>query len=150
MIVKNLIMQKLERIWSSHYKKCVLICYWIFGLCNNFAYVVMLSAAHDILSKDENSNSTEINSTTTTPILFSNQTNKYDCNEISTGAILLADILPGISIKLIAPFFIHHISYKSRVIFVVIVNIMSYLLVALTPSDYTSLIFLGGESFENI
>lgn len=23
--------------------------YWIFGLCNNFGYVVMLTAAHDII-----------------------------------------------------------------------------------------------------
>ena len=28
-----------------------LVAYWILGLCNNFGYVVMLSAAHDILSE---------------------------------------------------------------------------------------------------
>ncbi|MBN3315709.1 CLN3 protein, partial [Atractosteus spatula] len=27
--------------------------FWLLGLCNNFAYVVMLSAAHDILSQQE-------------------------------------------------------------------------------------------------
>lgn len=26
-----------------------LVAYWILGLCNNYGYVVMLSAAHDIL-----------------------------------------------------------------------------------------------------
>lgn len=30
----------------------------LLGLCNNFAYVVMLSAAHDILEKQESENST--------------------------------------------------------------------------------------------
>lgn len=30
----------------------------LLGLCNNFAYVVMLSAAHDILKKEESKNST--------------------------------------------------------------------------------------------
>lgn len=29
-----------------------LIGYWLLGLCNNYAYVIMLSAAHDILSND--------------------------------------------------------------------------------------------------
>lgn len=26
-----------------------LVAYWFFGLCNNFGYVVMLTAAHEIL-----------------------------------------------------------------------------------------------------
>lgn len=26
-----------------------LVSYWIFGLCNNFGYVVMLTAAHSII-----------------------------------------------------------------------------------------------------
>lgn len=30
-----------------------LVSYWIFGLCNNFGYVVMLTAAHSII-KDLN------------------------------------------------------------------------------------------------
>ena len=29
-----------------------LIAYWFLGLCNNYAFVIMLSAAHDILSND--------------------------------------------------------------------------------------------------
>jgi hypothetical protein len=29
-----------------------LVAFWILGLCNNYGYVVMLSAAHDILSKN--------------------------------------------------------------------------------------------------
>lgn len=28
-----------------------LVAYWIFGLCNNFGYVVMLTAAHDIIDE---------------------------------------------------------------------------------------------------
>lgn len=28
-----------------------LVAYWIFGLCNNFGYVVMLTAAHDIIKE---------------------------------------------------------------------------------------------------
>lgn len=32
-----------------------LIAFWFFGLCNNYGYVVMLSAAEDILAVQENS-----------------------------------------------------------------------------------------------
>lgn len=28
-----------------------LVAYWLLGLCNNFGYVVMLSAAHDIIAR---------------------------------------------------------------------------------------------------
>lgn len=35
-----------KRMW-----RC-LVAYWILGLCNNYGYVVMLSAANDILHKD--------------------------------------------------------------------------------------------------
>lgn len=47
------------------------------GLCNNFGFVVMLSAAHDILKDEGNSNSTQNAS--------NNSTNQFDCNRISTG-----------------------------------------------------------------
>ena len=79
----------------------------------------MLSAAHDILKQEEGTNST-------TPV--QNITNRLDCNSISTGvsllsrlslkydrvfqAILLADIIPALVIKVTAPFFMHLVPYK--------------------------------------
>jgi len=39
-------------ITSPKEKPRNLIAYWLLGLCNNYAYVIMLSAAHDILSED--------------------------------------------------------------------------------------------------
>ena len=45
----------------------------LLGLCNNFGYVVMLSAAHDILKQEENNS------------VIINATNQFDCNPISTG-----------------------------------------------------------------
>ncbi|TKR93073.1 hypothetical protein L596_007601 [Steinernema carpocapsae] len=30
-----------------------LVAFWLFGLCNNYAYVIMLSAAEDIMDKQE-------------------------------------------------------------------------------------------------
>ena len=38
---------------SSEDKKRNLVGFWLLGLCNNFAYVIMLSAAHDILKEQE-------------------------------------------------------------------------------------------------
>ena len=35
-----------ERSWRD------LAGFWLLGLCNNYAYVIMLSAAHDILGED--------------------------------------------------------------------------------------------------
>uniref|UniRef100_A0A668RGW6 Battenin n=1 Tax=Oreochromis aureus TaxID=47969 RepID=A0A668RGW6_OREAU len=74
--------------------------YRLLGLCNNFAYVVMLSAAHDILEKQESRNETA-----SVRKQISNSS-IYDCNPVSTAAVLLADILPTLFIKLFAPFLI--------------------------------------------
>uniref|UniRef100_A0A2K6CUI5 CLN3 lysosomal/endosomal transmembrane protein, battenin n=1 Tax=Macaca nemestrina TaxID=9545 RepID=A0A2K6CUI5_MACNE len=38
---------------GAHWKNAV--GFWLLGLCNNFSYVVMLSAAHDILSHERTS-----------------------------------------------------------------------------------------------
>uniref|UniRef100_A0A3B4H8Z5 Battenin n=1 Tax=Pundamilia nyererei TaxID=303518 RepID=A0A3B4H8Z5_9CICH len=52
--------------------------YRLLGLCNNFAYVVMLSAAHDILEKQESRNETA-----SVREQISNSS-IYDCNPVST------------------------------------------------------------------
>ncbi len=146
-------MEFLERYWQKYFAQFVIVSYWLLGLCNNFAYVVMLSAAHDLLHEHDANAS---NSSTPTPPLPQNHTNRYDCNELSTGAILLADILPGICVKLVAPMFIHHIKYSHRVVVVVLANLLSFSLVALAPGEHAWLIFLGvcmasiGSSFGEI
>uniref|UniRef100_A0A8C7QF95 Battenin n=1 Tax=Oncorhynchus mykiss TaxID=8022 RepID=A0A8C7QF95_ONCMY len=70
----------------------------LLGLCNNFAYVVMLSAAHDILKQQGSHNSTS-------PVRMGGKISRYDCT------VLLADILPTLMIKFFAPFFIHSLPY---------------------------------------
>ena len=83
----------LEPFWAKHYTNCVIICYWFLGMCNNFAYVIMLSAANDILS-DEKKNTTPNGSLAN--LFFkqteNNSTNKYDCNSLSTGTVLLGKL----------------------------------------------------------
>ncbi|XP_074787123.1 battenin-like [Athene noctua] len=40
----------------------------------------------------------------------------HNCNRVSTGAVLLADILPTLVIKMAAPFFFHLLPYNGRVV----------------------------------
>eukprot|EP00076_Gallus_gallus_P034052 XP_024999590.1 battenin isoform X1 [Gallus gallus] len=81
--------------------------FWLLGLCNNAPYVVMLSAAHDILRPNQ------------LPPAPHN-TSGHDCGPISTGAVLLADILPSLLIKMAAPFGAHLVPYSVRVVAVAI------------------------------
>ncbi|XP_055385595.1 battenin-like [Condylostylus longicornis] len=71
-----------------------LLAFWILGLCNNYGYKVMLSAAHDIIGKfDEHGDVSE-----------QNLENSRQCHLMSTGAVLLADIIPSLIVKLSGPF----------------------------------------------
>jgi hypothetical protein len=36
-------MKKLEYLWTQYFSFFVIGSYWFLGLCNNFAYVIMLS-----------------------------------------------------------------------------------------------------------
>ncbi|XP_056258375.1 battenin isoform X1 [Seriola aureovittata] len=117
--------------------------FWFLGLCNNFAYVVMLSAAHDILKKQESENGTAP-TPPTVAVDFqgrnSSNSSRYDCNPVSTAAVLLADILPTLVIKLFAPFVIHNLPYGVRVLFCVIVAAASFLLVSLSTAVWISIL----------
>uniref|UniRef100_A0A8C1NTI2 Battenin n=1 Tax=Cyprinus carpio TaxID=7962 RepID=A0A8C1NTI2_CYPCA len=121
--------------------------FWLLGLCNNFAYVVMLSAAHDILQKQESHN-------TTTPTPAPNGTNteiikssRYDCSPVSTAAVLLADILPTLLIKFTAPFYIHRVPYGFRVLVCFFTAVVSFLMVSFSS---TILMSIFGVVFASI
>uniref|UniRef100_A0A3B3ZN45 Battenin n=1 Tax=Periophthalmus magnuspinnatus TaxID=409849 RepID=A0A3B3ZN45_9GOBI len=114
----------------------------VLGLCNNFAYVVMLSAAHDILKKQENQNSTAtVTSTLDLQAGNSSNTSIYDCNPTSTAAVLLADILPTLFIKMFAPFVIHKFPYGFRILFCGLTAAASFLVVSFSSALWMS--FLG-------
>lgn len=78
-----------------------LVGFWILGLCNNYAYVIMISAAFDLLKDNPDDDDGD------SDLYNQNCTENFNCtrpcNKISTGAILLADILPSLAIKLVAP-----------------------------------------------
>ncbi|KAJ8676049.1 hypothetical protein QAD02_011835, partial [Eretmocerus hayati] len=95
-----------------------LLAFWVLGLCNNYGYVVMLSAAHDILN-DGKHEEEHVNT---------NETIR-SCNTVSTGAILLADVLPSLAIKLTAPFL--PMLVHTRMAGCVILSAAGFLLVSL-------------------
>lgn len=78
-----------------------LISFFIFGLVNNFGYVVMLSATGHILGDEKKSES----------------------------IVLLADILPSLIVKFSAPFILHKISYRIRIFITIIFGLLSFHLV---------------------
>ncbi|KAI5969179.1 BTN1 [Candida margitis] len=80
--------------------------FFIFGLLNNILYVIILSAAIDLVGS-------------ATP----------------KGVVLLADIMPSFTFKLVAPFFIHFIPYKIRLYSLVGLSTTGMLLISLSPQQ---------------
>nr|KAF6489088.1 CLN3 lysosomal/endosomal transmembrane protein, battenin [Molossus molossus] len=121
---------------GAHWKNA--IGFWLLGLCNNFSYVVMLSAAHDILShKRASGNQSHVDpDPVPTP---HNNSSRFDCNSVSTAAVLLADILPTLVIKLLAPLGLHLLPYSPRVLISGVCASGSFILVAFSHSVWTSL-----------
>ncbi|XP_069898648.1 battenin-like isoform X2 [Dipodomys merriami] len=98
----------------------------------------MLSAAHDILShKKEAGNHTHVDPG---PIpIPHNGSSRFDCNSVSTAAVLLADILPTLLIKFLAPLGLHLLPYSPRVLVSGICSAGSFVLVAFSHSVWVSL-----------
>ncbi|XP_054525078.1 battenin isoform X5 [Pan troglodytes] len=126
----------LDHHQGAHWKNAV--GFWLLGLCNNFSYVVMLSAAHDILSHKRTSGNQSHVDPGPTPMPH-NSSSRFDCNSVSTAAVLLADILPTLVIKLLAPLGLHLLPYSPRVLISGICAAGSFILVAFSHSVGTSL-----------
>jgi battenin len=75
------------------------------GLINNVLYVIILSAALDLVGPKPK------------------------------GIVLLADIMPSFLAKLVAPYFIHKIPYQVRVLGFVVLSTAGMLIIALTPES---------------
>ncbi|RWS31164.1 Battenin-like protein [Leptotrombidium deliense] len=99
----------------------------LLGLCNNYCYVVMLSAAVDLLKNVYKSGETD------------NSDNKNEteiCYPTSAGAVLVADIIPALIIKAIAPFIL--IGTHFKVLIVVALASLSFLMTALSNSAFVT------------
>lgn len=87
--------------------KSAFLSFWLFGLLNNVLYVVILSAAADLVG----------------PL-------------VPKATVLLADILPSFLIKLTAPFFIHLIPYNTRIVLLIALSLSGMLLVTLNAIEW--------------
>ncbi|KAK4678805.1 battenin CLN3 protein [Podospora pseudoanserina] len=83
----------------------VLVAFWLFGLVNNILYVLLLTAAQDLVGPS-----------------------------IPKALVLLADVMPSFLTKLVAPYFIHLVPYSIRILVFVALSSGGMLLVALTPN----------------
>ncbi|CAG8975481.1 hypothetical protein HYALB_00004799 [Hymenoscyphus albidus] len=84
----------------------VLAAFWLFGLINNLSYVIILSAAQDLVGPD-----------------------------VPKSTVLLADVLPSFFTKLVAPYFIHHVPYRLRVLVMTGLSVGGMFIIALTPNS---------------
>lgn len=113
------ILRVISQSWKDYDNTRNIVAFFFLGLTNNFGYVIMLSAAHDLLKiiddfKPHGSGAEYVR----------------DCNAISTGAILLANIIPGTLIKFVAPFV--PLMIHARMAVVVVATIMGLVLTALS------------------
>uniref|UniRef100_A0A915B0H1 Battenin n=1 Tax=Parascaris univalens TaxID=6257 RepID=A0A915B0H1_PARUN len=113
-----------------------LIAFWVLGMCNNFAYVIMLSAAKDILSAQQGRPTANDSSDDTCQTRIVHR----DCPPISTGSVLLADILPALAVKVLTPFFMYRIPFGVRHLIVVLLQCGSFIVVANSTSVTLGLI----------
>ncbi|XP_073972058.1 battenin-like [Rhodnius prolixus] len=104
----------------------LLVAFWIFGFCNHVGNIVMMTAAEDMLSEITGRNlSRECSREDLSNETYYNRV----CNEIGTGAIVVANIAPSIIVKIIAPFlpFMVHV----RLIIAEIMTTLGFLTAAL-------------------
>ncbi|CAI4230137.1 unnamed protein product [Auanema sp. JU1783] len=109
------------------------VAFWFFGLCNNYGYVIMLSAAEDIMDDQQHKPASNA-----TKHCFEHLDNRH-CTSKSTGAVLIADNLPSLICKLTFPFFMHRIPFGFRHILVCALQASSYLIVAFSANVAMSL-----------
>lgn len=83
----------------------VFLAFWVFGLVNNVLYVVILSAAIDLVGP-----------------------------EAPKAIVLLADVLPSFLIKLACPFFIQRISYPVRMASLIALSSVGMLTIAFSST----------------
>lgn len=112
----------------------------ILGLTNNFAYVIMLSAAYDLLkTSDIPSNVHHIDNNNNNNT--NNITQANYCNAHSTSTILLADTLPSLTIKLIYPFMLVGMSMSYKAIATALFAAAAFLITGFTTTQFV--IFVG-------
>lgn len=132
----------------------------VLGLTNNFAYVIMLSAAYDLLKTTPTNESPGNGVTTITQnqqvstiaqSLLANSINSTDqqnnnteqkyCNEHSTSTILLADTLPSLATKILYPFLLVGLPNASKASATALLSAVAFIITGYARSQV--MIFIG-------
>ncbi|WKY05056.1 hypothetical protein Q1695_005792 [Nippostrongylus brasiliensis] len=84
-----------------------LVAFWLFGLCNNFDYSVMLGAAQDILERDSeiSANSSDI---------CQEEITSRQCRSASTGVVLFVETMPALLMKIFTFVLVQQLPYGIR------------------------------------
>ncbi|KAI6216628.1 Battenin [Aphelenchoides fujianensis] len=123
------------------------IAFWIFGMANNFAYIVMLSAAEDIMKHETN--------TTGTLPANAEQCQARENREppmhhaVARPRPCLADIIPCLLMKFLYPCFAHRISMTIRHVTTCLLQAASFVVVAFAPNVTVALIGVGIGSVQS-
>ncbi|PKS10893.1 hypothetical protein jhhlp_002651 [Lomentospora prolificans] len=104
---------RIKALWKNS-EATVVVAFWLFGLINNVLYVIILSAAQDLVGN------------------------------VPKGVVLLADVMPSFLAKLIAPYFIHKVPYWFRILVFIVLSTGGMLLVALMPRQQSVSLKLFG------
>uniref|UniRef100_A0A914QHX5 Battenin n=1 Tax=Panagrolaimus davidi TaxID=227884 RepID=A0A914QHX5_9BILA len=108
------------------------LAFLLFGLCNSYAFVIMLSAAGDIVVKQK----PKLNNRT--DVCYEEITEAH-CLSISTGAVLLANIIPCILVQITFLFFMQRVPFGIRHALVVLCQSLGLLIVAFSNTVSGSL-----------
>ncbi|CAG9537172.1 unnamed protein product [Cercopithifilaria johnstoni] len=120
---------------SGHCSLRNLFAFWMLGLCNNFGFVVMLSAAEDILSMEDGRKTFPKSTDDPCQSLIVHR----QCRLLSTGSVLLANIIPSLVVKIFCPFVMYRVPFGVRHLFIVLLQISSFLVVAFSRNILMSL-----------
>ncbi|CAD5218104.1 unnamed protein product [Bursaphelenchus okinawaensis] len=99
----------------------------------------MLSAAEDIMSKQEGHSKTPISNSTLDSKTCIETITTRECKTATLGAVLLADVVPSLIAKMTLPFFMHRLPHGVRHLMVCVLQAASYIIVASSNSIAMSL-----------
>lgn len=111
--------------------------FMLLGLCNNFSFNVMLSAANDLMSQIS-----ELHH----PHNHTTQEGEEFCNDMSSSAVLLADILPALCLQIIYPMTLMKLSKHSKVLVTFSLACAAYSITAFATSSTSVMLGVGAAS----
>ncbi|PHH71419.1 hypothetical protein CDD82_6530 [Ophiocordyceps australis] len=108
------------KVLAHHADTKVFAAFWLLGLINNVLFVIILSAAQDLVGT------------------------------LPKGIVLLADVMPSFAFKLVSPYFIARVPYSLRVAVMIALSVTGMLLLALTPPSDSPAVKMVGVAMASL